>query len=69
MCEFRHIFLKYAQSPVFPLKYAISGQENVRSLMLLEGKTLPGSTLLFRTRFSGLQNPAMCGFLLGEFLR
>ena len=30
MCEFRHMFLKYAQSAVFPLKYAISGQENVR---------------------------------------
>jgi len=30
MCKFRHMFLKYAIFATFPLKYAISGQENVR---------------------------------------
>jgi len=45
------MFLKYAQISVFPLKYVIYGQENVRKWMLLEGKTQPGSTMWFCTLF------------------
>jgi len=50
--QFRHMFLKFAISSIFKPKYAIFRQENVRYYTLLGGKTQPGSTLRFCTRFS-----------------